>query len=241
MADFTLNFQSSGTANPFTNASLTEQLSAIKNVNGTGASAATNGTICQAVHNATYDGVIQSDVVNGATDASDYLGACVIVKSGGNALKGYVWYTDGATRAILAKLDGSGNPIDFSGTTFLYTPAAGDTLTLIYDKSSGNLTAKINGTTQETQNDTTYQAESSLAAGFLIIAANTNGSIIRSFSGTGLLSGVTITPPAGSETVTGNQPTVTPATNTVLTPFVARHRGIVIPERKIFLPARKAA
>lgn len=46
-----------------------------------------------------------------------------------------------------------------------------------------------------------------------------------------------VTPPVGTETVTGNTPTVTPATNTVIQTFVARRFST----RKIFLPSRKAA
>lgn len=189
MADFTLNCQTDGTANPYTPANCTIQIGALQNTNGTGCKAKTNGTNNQLVHNVAYGSLIQADLTYGATDSGDFLGACVLVRSGGNAFKGYAYWTDGATLARLAKMDGAGNNVDISGTTFTYTPAAGDTLTLIYNTANGALTGKVNGTTQSTSTDTTYQAESTLAAGFWIAAGNINASIVRLFAGTGVSSG----------------------------------------------------
>ncbi len=48
-----------------------------------------------------------------------------------------------------------------------------------------------------------------------------------------LAGNVSVTPPPGSDTLTGNAPTVTKANNTVLSPVTAR--------RRIFLPTRRAA
>lgn len=185
MADFTLNCQSDATANPYTPANITVQVGAFKNVNGTGANCATNGTSSQAVHNTTYGSLITSDVTYGATGASDMVEAAVIVRSGGNIGKGYCYYVNG-TFARLAILDGTGFFVDISGTTFSYTPAAGDVLTCVYNKSNGSLVGKVNGVQQSSTTDTTYQGESSLAAGFVYEAANVNASIIRAFSGTGV-------------------------------------------------------
>lgn len=47
-----------------------------------------------------------------------------------------------------------------------------------------------------------------------------------------------VTPNAGSDTIAGNTPTVTAATNTIVTPITAERRILIPPERKIFLPAR---
>lgn len=65
----------------------------------------------------------------------------------------------------------------------------------------------------------------------------------------GAATNTTITPPVGSDTITGNQPTVINGVNTVIQTFVARResqllmpdRRVQVPERKIFLPYRKAS
>lgn len=188
MADFTLNCQSDATANPYTPSNITIQVGAFKNVNGTGANCATNGTASQAVHNVAYGSLIQADVTYGTTGGSDIVEAAVIVRSGGNLGKGYCYYVNG-TFARLAKLDGTGFFVDIAGTTFSYTPAPGDVLTIVYNTSNGSLVGKVNGTQQSSTTDTTYQAESSLAAGFVYEAANVNASIIRAFAGTGVSGG----------------------------------------------------
>lgn len=185
MADFTLNCQTDATAATYTPANITVQVGAFKNQNGTGANCKTNGTASQAVHNASYGNVIQADLTYGTTGASDMVEAAVIVRSGGNLGKGYCYYVNG-TFARLAILDGTGFFVDISGTTFSYTPAPGDILTCVYNKTTGALVGKVNGTTQSSTTDTTYQAESSLAAGFVYEAANANASIIRMFQGTGV-------------------------------------------------------
>lgn len=185
MADFTLNCQTDATANPYTPAGIVVQVGAFKNVNGTGANCATNGTASQAVHNVNYGNIIQSDVTYGTTGTSDMVEAAAIVRSGANLGKGYCYYVNG-TFARLAILDGTGFFVDISGTTFSYTPAAGDILTCIYTKSTGSLVGKVNGTVRSSTTDTTYQSESSLAAGFVYEAANANASIIRMFQGTGV-------------------------------------------------------
>ena len=51
--------------------------------------------------------------------------------------------------------------------------------------------------------------------------------------------GTVITPPVGSDTITGNQPTVTAATNTVIQTFVARRSGILAPDRRIIAPRER--
>lgn len=49
-----------------------------------------------------------------------------------------------------------------------------------------------------------------------------------------------IAPTAGSDNFTGNAPTVTPAQNTVIKPFVARKSGLLEPDRRLLVPvARK--
>jgi hypothetical protein len=62
--------------------------------------------------------------------------------------------------------------------------------------------------------------------------------------------GTVVTPTVGALTATGNTPTVTPATSTVIQPIVARlnrkiflppRRGVLMPQRKLLLPARRRA
>lgn len=48
-----------------------------------------------------------------------------------------------------------------------------------------------------------------------------------------------ITPTAGSDNFTGNAPTVTPALNTVIKPFVARKSGVLEPDRRLLIPDRR--
>lgn len=55
------------------------------------------------------------------------------------------------------------------------------------------------------------------------------------------VAGATITPPAGSDILAGVVPTVTAATSTVIAPITARHGGILVPNRRIFLPSLKRA
>lgn len=78
--------------------------------------------------------------------------------------------------------------------------------------------------------------------------ANTGGAYILAIKPASV--NTTVTPGAGSDTITGNQPTVTPATNTVVQTFTARHgsgvlepdRRVIMPrDKKIFLPLRRAA
>lgn len=193
MADFTLSAITAATANPYTPANILIQVGTFKNVNGTGMNAASNGTANQGAHNVAYGGVIQSDITIGATDTGDVIAACVTMKSGANTKKGYCYYVNG-TFARLATLDGTGNFVDISGTTFSFTPAATNVITLIYTLATGALVGKVNGTTQSTKTDTTFQTETTMAAGFLVGASNINGSIIQIFQGTGVAGGATPAP-----------------------------------------------
>jgi hypothetical protein len=184
--DFTLNCVSDATANPYTPANVVIGVGALRNTNGTGCKAATNGTSNLAFHNGTYGSAVRSDIVYGTTGSFDVVAACVVVKSGANAKKGYGYYLNG-TLARLARLDGSGFFNDISGTSFTYTPAAGDTLSCTYDTSTGSLQGLVNGVVRSSTTDTTYATEA-LAAGFGMSAGNVNASVIRSFSGTGVAS-----------------------------------------------------
>lgn len=186
MADFTLNCQTDASANPYTPAAITIQIGTLKNVNGTGCNAATNGTNNQAVHNAQYSSTIRCDLTYGATGAADLLSACVLVRTGGNVSDGYQYYVNG-TFARLAILSANGtSSVDIAGTTFSYTPAPGDILSCIYNRLTGALSGLVNGVTQSSTTDTTYQTETSMAPGFTVNAGNVNASIVREFQGTGL-------------------------------------------------------
>lgn len=188
MADFTLSFLGT-TANPYTPpGSMTVQVGSWRTAAATGARASANGVVAQMVHNVAYGGVIRSDITINTLSAGDAPAACVLVRSGGNANKGYAAYSTGST-IILAKLDASGNLSDISGTIVAYTPAANDVISCIYTTATGSLQSLVNNVAKATTTDTTFQAEASLAAGLLDSAANVNGTFISQFAGTGVASG----------------------------------------------------
>jgi hypothetical protein len=92
----------------------------------------------------------------------------------------------------------------------------------------------------------------SFTTGVLVLeigaSGGTENSALASLSIVSAGINTTVTPPIGSDVITGNSPTVTPGQNTVVTPFVARRSGLLVPERrvliaprKVFLPGRKAA
>jgi hypothetical protein len=186
--DFALNCLSDPTANPYTPANVIVAVGTLRNTNGTGCKAATNGTSNLAYHNGAYGSSIRADIVYGTTGIYDVVSACVVVKSGANANKGYGYYLNGGS-ARLATLDGTGFFNDLSGTTFTYTPSPGDTLSCTYNASTGALQGLVNGVVQSSTTDETYATEA-LAAGFGVSAGNLNVSVIRSFSGTGVASGM---------------------------------------------------
>lgn len=63
--------------------------------------------------------------------------------------------------------------------------------------------------------------------------------VLATFDQAGSGSNTTLTPTVGSNNFTGNAPTVTPATNSVVTPFVARKSGLLEPDRRLLVPSRK--
>lgn len=191
-ADFTVNFVTSGTANPYTNASLTFQIGSFRNTNASGLFAVTNGTNNQAVHNVNYGSTLRSDVTIATINSADDPAAAVIVRSGANTGKGYVAYTDGSGGHIATLSGGGGGWVDIAGSGWTQTIANGDIISLTYNKSTGALVALINNIAIGTgATDSTYAAEASLAAGFALQTNNTNGTRIGQFAGTGVQAGNT--------------------------------------------------
>jgi hypothetical protein len=157
-------------------------------------------------------------------------------------------HVGGATGA----LPGSGDDVlgfffDDNGTgagqNTTYTQGTGWTLTATFFNSDGR-SAMTGGIEYQTN----VGSGTNVTIGWTSGVATTGGGFILAVKGGS--SNTAVTPTAGSTSTTGNQPTVTKGTNTVLTPAVARHDGgllvpdrrIVLPRaRKIFIPSRKAA
>ena len=131
--------------------------------------------------------------------------------------------------------DGASNPVT-------YTPGSGFTLHSTMSFTNGANSDSIGIMYQRVTSTGTY-------GGNFTTSSGTNTAVItfalKEFAGVN----TTITPPVGSDTVSGNTPTVTSGINTVIQTFVARHgsgilepdRRLVRPDKRIFLPYRKAA
>src|SRR6202034_3604100 len=107
--------------------------------------------------------------------------------------------------------------------------ADGDKFTLLYDRTTGLMTAQHNGvtlltTSGGTVSDSTYATETSLAAGFGFEPENLNQRAINTFTATGVSSSPSWVLPA-THTIAAKQPMILvyPRPDTE-TPAYARHR-----------------
>lgn len=251
MADFTL-VGPGNTQNPWPAPGVLVMTGTLRSdTNGWRAGSA--GTFAAYAHNATYGSTIVVSCTIGAGAGSNgdqvYLGPAVRSNTNGNESAGLGLFIDAFVVA-----PGYWDP---TGVTFTkvsasdtsITRANGDVFTAMINIVSGvaTITATQNGvnlpfTGPGGGNFTSqYTGEASLAGGASLFPGNNNSLYLSQFTSTGVMGGgLTITPNAGSETVTGNAPNVTPATNTVLTPFVARKEsGLLVPDRRIHVPQRK--
>lgn len=245
MADFILVGPGS-TQNPFIPANVIVPKSTLKaDTNGWRASA-TSTYACFA-HNVTYGNIIvvTATVGSGATSNGDDMLFGIIIRTGANAGGGIVIVV-GAFSTSLGILDTSGTETPIGGGQSC-TRGNADVWSAQFVLSGGTWT--VSNVTQNAgtpfnygaNTTTTYAAESSLAAGGGFEPFNNNSLYMSQFTGTGVAGGgLNISPTVGSETMAGNAPTVTPAANTVLTPFVARKdSGVMVPDRRILMPTRK--
>ncbi len=255
MADFTLNGPGT-TNNPWTPSNIIVPISTIKS-DATGWRASSAGTFACFAHNVNYGNtiVVTITIASGGTSNGDDVVYGGIIRSGGNAGGGLVAVVS-AFSVKIATMDTAGNETGI-GAAQSCTRANADVWSMQITLSAGTWT--FSNVTQNggsafnfgSNTTTTFASETTMAAGGGFEPFNNNSFYLSQFTGTGVSGGgLNIVPTIGSLTATGVAPTVTPAINTVLTPFVARHgsgmlipdKRILVPQRKIFLPTyRKAA
>lgn len=162
-------------------------------------------------------GVATGTFIDGTVQVGTYSG------SAGGSVTAAAITTSVATDLIISAAFNQNGSVMTAGTGVLVTNGTvGSDFGIVQARtttSAGNYSESI-----------TVPASPSETAGIVAIAIK------------GTSSGSSVTPTVGATTVTGNAPTVTPALSTVITPFVARKSGVLMPrERKIFLPSRRAA
>lgn len=192
MADYTFDFSSQTTQNPWTVPSPLLQLSVTNFAltNGTGVRSASNGLDAWGVHDVDYIGgstPIESEVTyNAITFSGDNAGAGVFVRSGVNAGAGYRFRIDEGGGGYLDRCLPSGAATQLTSISGL-TLNASDVFMLRYVPSTGVLTGWQNGVQRITFTDATYDSEASLAAGWWISPGNINAQYIKTFAGTGMV------------------------------------------------------
>jgi hypothetical protein len=88
-----------------------------------------------------------------------------------------------------------------------------------------------------------FSSSAQLIAAISGVAANTEMAICIGIFTTVNASNTGLTPPVGAVSLSGNAATAMPATNNVIASLTAwkREGRLIVPERRIYLPARKAA
>jgi hypothetical protein len=213
MSDFSYDFSAQATQNPWTVPGTLIKLSStnFSLTNGTGVRSASNGNVAWGAHNATYTcstTPIDSEITyNAIVFNHDEGGAGVFVRTGGNAGAGYSLRVAEDGTAYIDRCTAAFATTQLASTSGL-TLAASDVFKLRYVASTGALTGYQNGVQKLTVTDTTYQAESTLAAGWWINPGNTNSQYIKTFAGTGVATTTTtLTPGVGAVTASGLAPT----------------------------------
>lgn len=250
MADFTLVGPGSTPQNPWPAPGVIVMTGTLRSdTNGWRAGSA--GTFVAYAHNATYGPTIVVSCTIGSGGGSNgdqiYLGPAV--RTGANAAGGLGLFIDAFVVAP-GWWDPTGDTFTkVSASDTAITRANGDIFLATINIVSGvaTITATQNGvnlpfTGPGGGNFTTqYTGEASLAGGASLFPGNNNSLYLSQFTSTGVAGGgLNITPNAGTEIVTGSAPNVTPATNTVLTPFVAhKDSGLLVPDKRIHVPQRK--
>lgn len=216
MADYTVDLSAIATANPWTpSAPLKKGSTAnLQLVNGSGAKSASGGSVSYGVHDVNY--TLGSTQIRAEVDigtivfASDRVGPAIIARSGANAGKGYAALPDNYGGIYVYKVSAAGalTQIGYIGSITL---AANDLIGLGYQQSTNTLTVYQNGTSKTTVTDSTYNADTTLGAGWLTDPQNINGQYVKRLLGTGVaVSAPTITTISdstpnhlGSLTITG--------------------------------------
>lgn len=197
MADFSFDFSAQTTANPWPVPSSLLKLSVtnFSLTNGTGVRSASNGNSAWGAHNVNYTGgttpIVAAITYNAIVFNHDNAGAGVFARTGGNAGAGYALRLD-ETGAMYFDSVAPGFVATQIASTSGLTLSASDVFTLSYVPATGALVGQQNGVTKLTFTDTTYAAETTLAAGWWIDPGNTNSQYIKTFAGTGVATGVAL-------------------------------------------------
>lgn len=214
MADYTVDLSAIATANPWTpSAPLKKGSTAnLQLVNGSGAKSASGGSVSYGVHDVNY--TLGSTQIRAEVDigtvvfASDRVGPAIIARSGANAGAGYAALPDnyGGIYVYTVSAAGALTQIGYIGSITL---AANDLIGLGYQQSTNTLTVYQNGTSKTTVADTTYNADSTLGAGWLTDPQNINGQYVKRLLGTGVaasaptITNITTLTINGTATITG--------------------------------------
>jgi hypothetical protein len=241
VADFVLNPPGSS-QNPWTPANVIIPVGSLQAT--TGSWNPTGFVWTTYAHNATYGSTITSTFTYANPNTADLTLLGGVVRSGANAGAFVGLRLNSSTDAALVTSTPSGSYTSISTSTVITAPVSGTVFSVTLVNNGTNISISVlqdGGTlTFNASTTTTYVSETTMAAGAGFDPENNNLTTISQFTGTGVNAGLTITPPVGSDTLTGNTPTVTKRTNTVLAPFVARHGGRVLePDRRIHLPDRR--
>ena len=214
MADYTVDLSAIATANPWTpSAPLKKGSTAnLQLVNGSGAKSASGGNVSYGVHDVNY--TLGSTQIRAEVDigtvvfASDRVGPAIIARSGANAGAGYAALPDNYGYIYVYKVSAAGalTQIGYIGSITL---AANDLIGLGYQQSTDTLTVYQNGTSKTPVTDATYNADTTLGAGWLTDPQNINGQYAKRLLGTGVaasaptITNITTLTINGTATITG--------------------------------------
>lgn len=207
MATFSYSFSGQSTANPWTPPSSLSKLSAtnFQILNGSGLRSATTSD-SYGIHNSAYTGgstEIVSEITFGTpVYNSDFAYATIICRSGANAGKGYGVTSISAGTGRVVLIDASGGTTGLAVNT-ITALSAGSKLGIGYKQSTNTITVYVNGVSQFTVTDSTYAAETDMAAGFEFAVGNSNSQYITALdtSGVAVSGAATISSPTPSGTI----------------------------------------
>jgi len=215
MADYTFTFTAEATANPWTPSAPIKKSSSnnLQLLNGSGVKSATNSQVSYGCHDVDYTlGATQilSEVdIGTVVYAGDRAGPAIIARSGGNAGAGYAALPDNYGGIYVYRVSAAGalTQIGYVGSITL---ANDDLIGLGYVQSTDTLTIYQNATQRTTVVDATYNADTTLGAGWLHDPTNLNAQYLQALHTTGVAaSGPAITSVDDSTPADGGQIVIT--------------------------------
>ncbi len=218
MADFTLNAPGTN-ENPWTPADIIIPSGSLQTDSTLGIRNGSGATHVVFAHDANYGDVITAEAVISQWHDFDELFVGAVVRTGGNAgaSVGLIILADDTLR--FRRINAAGSATDIGGDIIPpVTITAADVIEVVYNKTTGAISATQNGSTIGSgQTDSTYAGESSLAAGVYMYPGGNNTTYIASFSGTGVDGGAvtgTGVLTATKATMSGSGTVIQPATGT---------------------------